>query len=199
MQGLADGYFVLPFTIQNYLAGQLSVPRMDPSTRPEFRESAGEVRSSIDKLLQIKGNRTVDSLHKDLGQAMWDYVGMGRTMQGLEKGIKRIREVRESFWHEVRIPGRADAMNVELEKAGRVGDFLELGELMAVDALHREESCGGHFREEHQMDDGEARRNDDGFKYVGAWEYKGPGKEAELHKEYLDYEFIVVKTRNYKE
>lgn len=199
MQGLADGYFVLPFTIQNYLAGQLSVPRMDPAARQEFRESIEKVQASIDKLLQIKGKRTVDSLHKELGQAMWDYVGMGRTKDGLEKGIKRIREVRDLFWQDVRIPGKADAMNVELEKANRVVDFLELGELMAVDALYREESCGGHFREEFQMEDGEARRNDDEFKFVGAWQYKGPGKEAELHKETLDYEFIEVKTRNYKE
>ena len=199
MQGLADGYFVLPYTIQNYLAGQLNVPRMDPAAKPEFKNALDAVRSDIDKLMNIKGKRTVDSLHKDLGLIMWDHVGMGRNKEGLEAGIKKIREVRETFWQDVRIPGTAAGMNIELEKANRVADFLELGELLAQDALHREESCGGHFREEHQMDDGEARRNDEKFKYVGAWEYKGPGKADELHKEHLDYEFIEVKTRNYKE
>ncbi|MFA5817150.1 MAG: fumarate reductase/succinate dehydrogenase flavoprotein subunit [Bacteroidales bacterium] len=199
MQGLADGYFVLPFTIQNYLAGQLSVPRMDPAKQPEFNETLEASREWNANLMGIKGSRTVDSIHKELGQAMWDHVGMGRNKAGLEEGISKIRQVKDLFWNDVRIPGKADAMNVELEKANRVADFLELGELLAKDALHREESCGGHFREEHQMSDGEARRDDENFKYVGAWEYKGPGKEPELNKEPLDYEFIQVKTRNYKE
>jgi len=199
MQGLADGYFVLPYTIQNFLATQLTVPRMDPAARPEFRETLEGVRAGIDKLLSIKGKRTVDSLHKDLGQVMWENVGMGRKKEDLEKGIRKVAEVRETFWKDVKVPGRADAMNVELEKASRVADFLELGELIARDALVREESCGGHFREEHQMSDGEAKRNDEEFKYVGAWEYKGPDQVAELHKEPLDYEFIEVKTRNYKQ
>ncbi len=199
MQGLADGYFVLPYTIQNFLATQLTVPRMDPAARPEFRETLEEVRAGINKLLSIKGKRTVDSLHKDLGQVMWENVGMGRKKEDLEKGIRKVAEVRETFWKDVKVPGRADAMNVELEKASRVADFLELGELIARDALVREESCGGHFREEHQMSDGEAKRNDEEFKYVGAWEYKGPDKVAEIHKEPLDYEFIEVKTRNYKQ
>jgi succinate dehydrogenase / fumarate reductase flavoprotein subunit len=130
---------------------------------------------------------------------MWDHVGMGRNQAGLEEGIGKIRKVRDAFWNDVRIPGSPDAMNVELEKANRVADFLELGELLAKDALHREESCGGHFREEYQMSDGEAKRDDEHFKYVGAWEYKGEGKEPQLNKEPLDYEFIQVKTRNYKE
>ncbi len=198
MQGLADGYFVLPYTIQNYLAGQLTVPRMDPEKVPEFKETLDGVRAGLDKLMNIKGKRTVDSVHKDLGQAMWENVGMGRKKEELENGINKIREVREAFWQDLRIPGKTDDMNVELEKASRVADFLELGELIARDALQREESCGGHFRVEHQMSDGEARRNDEEFKYVSAWEYKGPDKEAELHKEPLDYEFIEVKTRNYK-
>ncbi|MDD4644705.1 MAG: fumarate reductase/succinate dehydrogenase flavoprotein subunit [Bacteroidales bacterium] len=199
MQGLADGYFVLPFTIQNYLAGQLSVARMDPAKQPEFGQAIESVREWNDKLMGIKGTRTVDSIHKELGLAMWDHVGMGRNRAGLEEGIEKIRKVRELFWSEVRIPGTANAMNIELEKANRVADFLELGELIAKDALHREESCGGHFREEHAMSDGEAKRDDEHFKYVGAWEYKGPGQEPELTREPLDYEFIQVKTRNYKE
>jgi len=199
MQGLADGYFVLPFTIQNYLATQLSVPRMDPAKQPEFSETLEASREWNAKLMGIKGSRSVDSIHKELGQAMWDHVGMGRNKAGLEEGIRKIRQVRELFWNDVRIPGKADTMNIELEKANRVADFLELGELLAKDALYREESCGGHFREEHQMSDGEAKRDDENFKYVGAWEYKGPGKEPELNKEPLDYEFIQVKTRNYKE
>jgi succinate dehydrogenase / fumarate reductase flavoprotein subunit len=199
MQGLADGYFVLPFTIQNYLATQLSVPRMNPAKQPEFNETLEASREWNAKLMGIKGSRSVDSIHKELGQAMWDHVGMDRNKAGLEEGIRKIRQVRELFWNDVRIPGKADTMNIELEKANRVADFLELGELLAKDALYREESCGGHFREEHQMSDGEAKRDDENFKYVGAWEYKGPGKEPELNKEPLDYEFIQVKTRNYKE
>jgi len=199
MQGLADGYFVLPFTIQNYLASQLSVPRMDPAKQPEFGETLEACRQWNAKLMGIKGSLTVDSIHKELGQAMWEHVGMGRNKAGLEEGIRKIRQVRELFWNDVKIPGKVDAMNVELEKANRVADFLEMGELLAKDALHREESCGGHFREEHQMSDGEAKRDDENFKYVGAWEYKGPGQEPELTKEPLDYEFIQVKTRNYKE
>jgi len=199
MQGLADGYFVLPFTIQNYLASQLSVPRMDTARQPEFAEALEASREWNAKLIGIKGSRSVDSIHKELGLAMWDHVGMGRNKAGLEAGISKIRQVKETFWNDVRIPGKADTMNVELEKANRVADFLELGELLAKDALHREESCGGHFREEHQMSDGEAKRDDENFKYVGAWEYKGPDAEPQLNKEPLDYEFIKVKTRNYKE
>jgi len=199
MQGLADGYFVLPFTIQNYLASQLSVPRMDPARQPEFGAAVEASKDWNSKLMGIRGSRSVDSIHKELGLAMWDHVGMGRNKAGLEAGIKKIKQVKDLFWNDVRIPGKADAMNVELEKANRVADFLELGELLAKDALHREESCGGHFREEHAMSDGEAKRDDDNFKYVGAWEYAGPGKEPRLNKEPLDYEFIKVKTRNYKE
>ncbi|MDD2571112.1 MAG: fumarate reductase/succinate dehydrogenase flavoprotein subunit [Bacteroidales bacterium] len=199
MQGLADGYFVLPFTIQNYLATQLGVARMDPANHPEFSKAIEEVQGRINKLMSIKGKRSVDSLHKDLGHVMWNHVGMGRTKEGLEEGIRMIREVREAFWKEVRIPGKADGLNVELEKACRLADFLDLGELMAKDALHREESCGGHFREEYQTEEGEALRDDVNFKYVAAWEYQGDQKEAKLNKEPLDYEFIEIKTRNYKE
>ncbi len=199
MQGLADGYFVLPFTIQNYLASQLSVPRMDPAKQPEFGEAVQSAKEYTSKLMNIKGSRSVDSIHKELGLAMWDHVGMGRNKSGLEEGIAKINQVKDLFWNDVRIPGQAEDMNVELEKANRVADFLELGELLAKDALHREESCGGHFREEHAMPDGEAKRDDENFKYVAAWEYAGPGKEPILNKEPLDYEFIQVKTRNYKE
>jgi len=199
MQGLADGYFVLPFTIQNYLASQLSVPRMDPAKQPEFGEAVQSAKEYTSKLMNIKGSRSVDSIHKELGLAMWDHVGMGRNKAGLEEGIAKINQVKDLFWNDVRIPGQAEDMNVELEKANRVADFLELGELLAKDALHREESCGGHFREEHAMPDGEAKRDDENFKYVAAWEYAGPGKEPILNKEPLDYEFIQVKTRNYKE
>jgi succinate dehydrogenase / fumarate reductase flavoprotein subunit len=199
MQGLADGYFVLPYTIQNYLSHQLSVARMDPKTMPEFKQALEGVEADIARLMNIKGKRSVDSLHKELGQIMWDRVGMGRTKKGLEEAIEKIKEVRKEFWSDVRIPGKPDSLNVELEKANRLADFLELGELMARDALHREESCGGHFREEYQMDDGEAKRNDEKFKYVGAWEYTGTDNEPALNKEPLDYEFIEVKTRNYKE
>jgi succinate dehydrogenase / fumarate reductase, flavoprotein subunit len=199
MQGLADGYFVLPFTIQNYLASQLSVPRMDPAKQPEFGEAVQSAKDYTSKLMSIKGSRSVDSIHKELGLAMWDHVGMGRNKAGLEKGITKINQVKELFWNDVKIPGQAEDMNVELEKANRVADFLELGELLAKDALHREESCGGHFREEHAMPDGEAKRDDENFKYVAAWEYAGAGKEPILNKEPLDYEFIQVKTRNYKE
>ena len=198
MQGLADGYFVLPYTIQRYLSDQLAVARMDPAKQAEFTEAVENTRSWINKLLSIKGKRSVDSLHKELGLAMWDYVGMGRTGDGLKAGLEKIKAVRDEFWKNLRIPGKANEMNLELEKANRLADFLELGELMAIDALHREESCGGHFREEYQTPEGEALRDDQNFKYVGTWEFKGDDKPAELHKEALDYEFIEVKTRNYK-
>lgn len=198
MQGLADGYFVLPFTIQNYLADQIGVARMDPDEIDEFKEAKKEVVSRVDKLFSIKGERSVDSIHKELGQIMWDHVGMGRTGDGLKKGIEKIKILRKEFWKNVRIPGSPDGINPELEKANRLADFLELGELMAQDGIHREESCGGHFREEFQTPEGEALRDDKNFMYVGAWEYKGRDQAAELHKEVLEYEAIEVKTRNYK-
>jgi len=198
MQGLADGYFVLPYTIQNFLSGQLNVARMDPAKTPEFTEALEKTRSLIDHLFSIKGTRSVDSIHKELGQVMWDYVGMGRTKEGLNQAIEKIRTLKSEFWKNVRIPGNPFTINLELEKANRLVDFIELGELMALDALHREESCGGHFREEYQTEEGEALRDDKNFKFVGTWEYKGENQEPQLHKEVLDYEFIEVKTRNYK-
>nr|MBR6145623.1 fumarate reductase/succinate dehydrogenase flavoprotein subunit [Paludibacteraceae bacterium] len=197
MQGLADGYFVLPYTIQNYLSDQISVPRMSTDL-PEFAEAEKAVEAKIQKLMSIQGKRSVDSIHKELGLIMWDFVGMGRTAEGLKTAIKKIDEIKKEFWSNVYIPGKADALNNELEKALRLADFIEIGRLMAVDALHREESCGGHFREEYQTPDGEALRQDDKFSYVGCWKYKGEDAEPELIKEPLDYEFTERKTRNYK-
>ena len=197
MQGLADGYFVIPYTVQNYLADELHTPRMDTNSG-EFAKVKADVQAHIDELMNVKGTESVDSIHKKLGHIMWEHVGMGRTKEGLQEGIKQIQELRAEFWKNVRIPGNANELNVELEKANRVADFLELGELIARDALHREESCGGHFREEYQTEEGEALRQDDKFAYVGAWEYKGKDVEPELHKEELKFEFVELKQRNYK-
>jgi succinate dehydrogenase / fumarate reductase flavoprotein subunit len=197
MQGLSDGYFVLPYTLQNYLADQIQIARI-PTDHPEFEKTEKEVRERLEKLMAVKGNQTVDSIHKKLGHIMWENVGMGRNKEGLEKAIDMIRELRSEFWKDVRIPGRIDELNVELDKAMRVADFLELGELMAKDALDRNESCGGHFREEYQTPEGEALRDDENFTFVSAWEYQGDDKEPILHKEPLTYENIEVKQRDYK-
>ena len=198
MQGLSDGYFVIPFTMQNYLADQINVPAFKTDT-PEFDESERKVKDELEKLLNIKGKQTVDTFHKKLGHIMWDHVGMARNKEGLEKAITMIRELKEEFWKDVKIPGGIDGKNMELEKAWRVADYLEMGELMAHDALMREESCGGHFREEHQTEEGEALRDDKNFTFVAAWEHKGDDQEPVMHKEPLNYEFIEVKQRNYKE
>ena len=197
MQGLADGYFVLPYTIQNYLADQINVPRFKTDL-PEFDESEKQVKARLQKLFDVKGTKPVDYFHKQLGKIMWEYVGMARNRQGLQKAITMIREVRAEFWKDVKITGENSEVNPELEKAGRVADFIELGELMAIDALNREESCGGHFREEYQTPEGEALRNDEDYMYVAAWEYAGDSKEPILNKEPLEYEAIEVKQRNYK-
>ena len=198
MQGLADGYFVLPYTIQNYLADQITVPRFSTDL-PEFEAAEKHVRQRIDRLFAIGGKRSVDSIHKELGHIMWEYVGMGRTKEGLIKGLGLLKEIRKTFYKELRIPGTKDGVNVELEKALRLEDFILMGELMANDALHREESCGGHFREEHQTEEGEAKRDDENFFYVGCWEYQGSDDVAPvLSKEPLEYEIIKVQTRNYK-
>ena len=197
MHGLADGYFVLPYTIQNYLADQIQVPRFSTDL-PEFAEAEKDVQNKINKIMAVQGSRTVDSIHKELGHIMWEHVGMGRTKAGLEEGLKKLKAIRETFWKEVYVPGKADTLNVELDKAIRLLDFIEIGELMARDALHREESCGGHFREEHQTPEGEAKRDDANFMYVGCWKYMGEGKEPELYKEMLNYQEIKVQTRNYK-
>ena len=197
MQGLSDGYFVLPYTLQNYLADQISVPRFGTDL-PEFDEVEKDVRDKIDKLMAVKGTKTVDSFHKKLGLIMWDNVGMARNKEGLEKAIRMIKELRDEFWKDVMIPGEAYALNDELMKAIRVADFLELGELMARDALDRNESCGGHFREEYQTPEGEALRDDVNLTFVSVWEYMKSGELPKLHKEPLVYENIEVKQRNYK-
>jgi len=197
MQGLADGYFVLPYTIQNYLADEIRTPRLSTDL-PEFIEAEKAVKSRIEKLMKIQGKRSVDSLHKELGLIMWDFVGMGRNKEGLEKALVEIKRIRKEFWSNVFIPGSGEDLNTELEKALRVADFIEIGELMARDALLREESCGGHFREEHQTPEGEALRHDEKYSYVSCWKYNGEGQEPELLKEDLNYEFIKVQQRNYK-
>ena len=197
MQGLADGYFVLPYTIQNYLSDQIQVPRFSTDA-PEFVAAEKAVNDKIAKLMAIKGTRSVDSIHKELGLVMWDNVGMARTKESLENALKEIDRVEKLFWSELRIPGEADTLNVELEKALRLLDFIEIGRLMAYDALNREESCGGHFREEHQTEEGEAKRDDENFSYVACWKYTGQGQEPELIKEDLNYQYIKVQQRNYK-
>jgi len=197
MQGLADGYFVLPYTIQNYLADQIQVPRLSTEL-PEFEEAEKAVNDKIKKLMSIQGKESVDHIHRKLGLIMWDFVGMGRNKTGLETALAKIKEVREEFWTNVYIPGKEADLNNELEKALRLADFIEIGELMARDALMREESCGGHFREEYQTPEGEALRNDEDFSFASCWKYAGEGKEPELLKEALDYEFVHRQQRNYK-
>ena len=197
MQGLSDGYFVLPYTIQNYLSDQISVPHIDPKS-PEFDAAEKAAKATIDKLLAVKGKETVDTYHRRLGLIMWDLVGMARTAEKLNKAILQIQELRASFWKNVKIPGNNEMVNMELEKAIRLADYLELGELMARDALLREESCGGHFREEHQTPEGEALRDDKMFSFVAAWEFAGENQEPKLNKEHLNFEFVEVKQRNYK-
>ncbi|MDD4727420.1 MAG: fumarate reductase/succinate dehydrogenase flavoprotein subunit [Dysgonamonadaceae bacterium] len=197
MQGLADGYFVLPYTIQNYLADQINVPRFNTNS-PEFDKAEKDLNDRIQKLMSIKGKHSVDYFHKKLGHIMWDNVGMGREAEGLSKAVTEIDALKKEFWSNVRIPGVASTTNQELEKALRLADYFEIGQLMARDALNREESCGGHFRLEHQTEEGEALRHDDEFAYVSCWEYMGKDKEPVLHKEPLDYEFIVREQRNYK-
>ncbi|MBQ0129347.1 MAG: succinate dehydrogenase (quinone) flavoprotein subunit, partial [bacterium] len=197
MQGLSDGYFVLPYTLQNYLADQIQTPRISIESA-EFEQAEQNVRTQIEKLLNVKGSETVDSFHRRLGKIMWEYVGMAREKAGLEKAIKLISDLRKEFWKNVKVSGSAIGMNSELEKALRVADFLEMGELIARDALQREESCGGHFRVEHQTAEGEAQRDDQNFNFVAAYEYKGSDSIPELHKEQLEFEFVEVKQRNYK-
>jgi succinate dehydrogenase / fumarate reductase, flavoprotein subunit len=196
MQGLADGYFVIPYTIGEYLSGEIRTKPI-PTEHPAFAEAEAAVQERISKLLNIKGTKSVDSFHKRLGKVMWDKCGMARNAEGLQWAIGEIRKIREEFWKDVRVPGDANEMNTELEKAHRVADFLELGELMCIDALQRNESCGGHFREEFQTPEGEALRDDANFAYVAAWEFKGDGK-FELHREDLKYENIKIAQRSYK-
>ena len=197
MQGLADGYFVLPYTIQNYLADDIAVKRMT-TNEPEFTEAEKAVKARFEKLMNIKGKRSVDNLHKELGLVMWDFVGMGRNKEGLQTAIDKIAAIKKEFWTNVRIPGEMTGMNIELMKASRLSDFIEIGDLMARDALNREESCGGHFRDEYQTPEGEALRQDDLFAYVSCWEYKGSDAEPALQKEELVYESVKMVQRNYK-
>ena len=198
MQGLADGYFVLPYTIQNYLADQAIWPRLSTDL-PEFVATEKAVADEIDRLMNIKGKRSVDSIHKELGHIMWEHVGMGRTKEGLEEGLKLLKGIRKEFNENLFIPGTKEGVNTELDKAIHLRDFIIMGELVAYDALHREESCGGHFREEHQTEEGEAKRDDENFFYVGCWEYQDNDETApELIKEPLNYEIIKVQQRNYK-
>lgn len=198
MQGLADGYFVLPYTIADYLSADIRTGQI-PTNSSEFEAAEKEIKDKVNFFLTNKGTHSVDYFHKKLGNVMWNKVGMGRTPEGLAEAIKEIEEIRNDFWENVKVPGEADGMNTELEKAFRVADFLELGQLMAKDALERKESCGGHFRWDHATPEGEAERDDENYKYVAAWEYKGDDINAEvLHKEELVYENIEVKTRSYK-
>ncbi len=197
MQGLADGYFVLPYTISDFLSGEIHTPRFSTDT-PEFVQAEKDVKDNITKLLSIKGNRSVDSFHKELGHIMWDHCGMSRNEARLKEGIEKAKKLQEEFWKDVKITATHEEYNPELEKAGRVADLIELGELMMRDALNRVESCGGHFREESQTEEGEAKRNDQDFAYVAAWEYKGKGAEPQLHKEELEFETVELVTRNYK-
>ncbi len=196
MQGLADGYFVIPYTIGDYLA---TMPA-DKITvdRPEFKEAETGVVNLVKRLLSINGQKTPGQIHKELGKIMWDYCGMSRSAEGLKSAREKVRALKEEFWRNVKVVGTGDELNLSLEKASRVADFLELGELMIVDALNRNESCGGHFREEYQTEDGEALRDDANYAYVAAWEYKGPNQDAELHKEELIFENVKLTQRSYK-
>ena len=198
MQGLADGYFVLPYTIGDYLSHKIQAPKVKTDTKA-FDEAEKGVKEKIAKLLAINGKQSVDDIHKKLGHIMWENVGMARTKESLEKAITEIQALRKEFWKDVKVVGRENDFNVELEKAIRLADFLELGELMARDALHREESCGGHFRTEHQTEEGEAKRDDENFVYAAVWEYKGMDQAPEMTKEPLNFEFVHPAQRNYKD
>src|SRR3990167_6531366 len=196
MQGLADGYFIIPYTIGDYLAGT----RLEPvdTSHPAFGEVEAEATGRIRRLLSVQGSRSVDDFHRELGRIMWDHCGMARTRDGLTRGLELIPALREEFWRDVRVLGEGEELNQSLEKAGRVADFLEFAELMCRDALHRNESCGGHFREEFQTPDGEALRDDERFTYVAAWEHAGPDRAPILHREPLVFENVQLATRSYK-
>ncbi|MFA6806049.1 MAG: fumarate reductase/succinate dehydrogenase flavoprotein subunit [Bacteroidales bacterium] len=197
MQGLADGYFVLPYTMQNFLSDKIHQPRLSVENQ-EFEKVENGVREKLEKIMSIKGEKTVDTLQRELGHIMWEYVGMGRNAERLKKAIPMLTDLRKEFWSNVRVVGDMTSMNPELEKAIRLADHIELAEIMAKDALQREESCGGHYREEYVTEEGEAKRDDANFMFVGAWEYRGEGQEPIMHKEELNYEFINVQQRNYK-
>ena len=196
MQGLADGYFVAPYTVGHHLADKK--PETIDTTHAAFDDVEGQVRQKLSTLLDIKGSRSVDSFHRELGAVMWDYCGMARTEGGLKEAIDKIKDIRSNFWQDVRVTGQGEQLNMELEKAGRVADFLEFGELLARDALAREESCGGHFREEHQTEENESKRNDEQFQHVAAWEYHGEDTVPTRHTEELIFDNVEVTTRSYK-
>ncbi len=196
MQGLADGYFVIPYTLGNYLAStKLEKVSAD---HPEAKAAKADVNERVKKLLSIKGKRTVDSFHRELGKIIWDYCGMARNEKGLKEAIAKVRALKKEFWENVNVLGSDGELNQSLEKAGRVADFIELGELMCIDALDRKESCGGHFREEYQTPEGEAQRDDENYAYAAAWEYAGEGKEPILNKEKLTFEYVHPSQRSYK-
>ncbi|MDR0705225.1 MAG: fumarate reductase/succinate dehydrogenase flavoprotein subunit [Planctomycetaceae bacterium] len=197
MQGLADGYFVLPYTIGDYLSHEIQTPKTN-TNHEAFNEAENQVKEKINKIFNIKGKQPVDVIHKKLGRIMWEYVGMARNENGLKKAIDLIEGVRQEFWSDILVPGKNTEFNQELEKAIRLADFIEIGKLMALDALNRRESCGGHFREEMQTEDGETKRDDENYMYVAAWEYQGENQNPTLHKEPLNYETVKLSTRNYK-
>jgi succinate dehydrogenase / fumarate reductase flavoprotein subunit len=196
MQGLADGYFIIPTTLTNYIGGT-NLQKVT-TNNPEFKEAMDSAKNRINKILGIKGNKTADQFHKELGHVIWDYCGMARNKEGLEKALKMIPKIKEEFWNNISVPGTGEQLNQELEKAGRIADFIELGETMCLDALTREESCGGHFREEHQTPDNEAKRDDEKFAHVAAWEFKGEGKKPERHVEELKFDYCHPTQRSYK-
>jgi succinate dehydrogenase / fumarate reductase flavoprotein subunit len=197
MQATGDGYFILPYTISDYLAGEIKTPRISTENK-EFIEAENNARKRIEKLISINGTQTPSSFHKRLGKIMWDYCGMVRNEAGLKKAADMVRDLKNEFWSDLKISGKPDELNQELEKAGRVADFFELANLMITDALNRTESCGAHFREESQTPDGEARRDDEHFSYVAAWEFAGDDQPHILHKEELKFEEVEVKVRSYK-
>ncbi len=198
MQGLADGYFVIPYTIGDYLSHEIQTPKID-TNRPEFEEAEKAIKAKINKIFSIKGKQSVDDIHRKLGLCMWDNVGMGRTKESLETAVKQIAEIKKEFWSDVFVPGEANDFNQELEKALRLADYLEIGALMARDGINRNESCGGHFRLEYQTPEGEALRDDEHYKYVSVWTYTGEDNEPTMEKEELNFEYIKVAQRNYKE
>ncbi|MFW6276648.1 MAG: succinate dehydrogenase (quinone) flavoprotein subunit, partial [Bacteroidota bacterium] len=196
MQGLADGYFVIPYTIGHYLTTS-KLEKIDIS-HPEFKKAEEEAHNKVNKLLSINGKRTATEFHRDLGKVMWNNVGMARNEKGLKEALEKIPQIREEFWQNLNVTGTNEQLNIALEKACRVADFLEFAEIMAWDALERDESCGAHFREEHQTKDGEAKRNDEEFTYVSAWEHKGVGEKPVMHKEELEFENVQLAVRSYK-
>jgi succinate dehydrogenase / fumarate reductase flavoprotein subunit len=196
MQGLADGYFVLPYTVSDYLAGtKFEAVKADA---PEVSGAAKDAKAGVDKLMNVNGKTPADIFHRRLGHVMWEKVGMAREKKGLEEAIAEIRNIRKDFWKDLKVSGQANDLNSEIERAGRVADFIDLGELLATDALHREESCGGHFRLEHQTDEGETKRDDQNFAYAAAWQYAGEGQAPVLNKDELTFEYDIPSSRSYK-